>query len=126
MVYVKRHIDLTKTENNKIDKDVDSGMMSGITDENKFQDVNIMGAIVHPLFQRNLRMVTASLCTETQYESGTSYFLDRMASYFEGRDEYPLVLLDPEERYEYDKVRDSVAISPYAKDAEKELEDFND
>ena len=42
-----------------------------------------------------------------------------MAPYFEGRYKYPLVLLDPIERYGYDEVRYSVAIYPYVRDAEK-------
>ena len=70
MVYVKRHIDLTKTANHELDKNVDFGMMAGFTDADKLQDVKIMGAIVHPLFQIKLRMVAAGLCTETQYEAG--------------------------------------------------------
>ena len=52
--------------------------------------------------------------------------MDRIDRYFEGSDESPVVLLSLFEKYEYDEVIDSVAISPYAKDAEKELEDFND
>ena len=36
-----------------------------------------------------------------------------------------MVFLDPVERYKYEKVRDSVAISIYAKNVEKELEDSN-
>ena len=61
--YVMRHIDLTKTSNYELDKDVDSGMITGLTDDDKFQDVRIMGDIVYPLFQSNLRMVTEVLCT---------------------------------------------------------------
>ena len=34
--------------------------------------------------------------------------------------------MDPVERYEYDEVRYRLEISPYDKDAEKELENFND
>ena len=45
-----------------------------------------------------------------------------MACYFEGRDESPVVLLDPVERYECDEVGDILAISPYAKDVVNELE----
>ena len=67
MGYVKRHIDIMKTANHELDKDVDSGIMSGLTGDDKLQDVKIIGAIVHPLFQRNLRMVATGLCTETQY-----------------------------------------------------------
>ena len=85
-----------------------------------------MGAIVHPIFQIMLRMVYVGLCTEMKYEEGHSYFLDRMARYFEARDEYPVVLLYPVDRYEYDEVRDSVAIYTYVKDAEEELGYFND
>ena len=44
----------------------------------------------------------------------------------EGRDDSKVFLLDPVEKDEYDEVRDSVAISPYAKDVEKHLEDLND
>ena len=58
-----------------------------------------MGDIVNPIFQRNLRMVGADLFTETQYEEVCSYMLDGMACYFEGRDESPVVLLDPVEQY---------------------------
>ena len=53
-----------------------------------------MGAIFHPLFHRKVRMVSTNLYTETKYEAGRSYLLDRMSCYFEGRDEYPVVLLD--------------------------------
>ena len=49
-----------------------------------------------------------------------------MDRYFELRDESPVVLLDQAERDKYDEVRDSGAISSYAKDARKQLEDFND
>ena len=66
-------------------------MMAGLTDSNKLQDVKIMGAIVHPLFQSKIRMVAAGRCTETQYEAGRSYLLDIMACYFEGRDESTVV-----------------------------------
>ena len=38
------------------------------------QDVNIMSAIVRPLFQIHLSMVPAVLFTETLYEAGCSYF----------------------------------------------------
>ena len=48
-----------------------------------------------------------------------------MACYFEGRDESPVVLLDPVERYECDEVGDILAISPYVKYAEIDIEDFN-
>ena len=48
-----------------------------------------------------------------------------MACYFEGRDESPVVLLDPVEQYQYGEVRDSVDVYPYVKDPETELEDFN-
>ena len=61
MGYVKRNININKTENRELDKDVDSGIMSGLTDDDKLQDVKIIGAIVHPLFQSNLRMVSADL-----------------------------------------------------------------
>ena len=40
--------------------------------------------------------------------------LDIMSRYFEGRGEYPVFLLVLVEKYEYDEVRDIVAISPYA------------
>ena len=33
--YVKRHADLTKTTYHELDNDVDSGMMAGLTDEDK-------------------------------------------------------------------------------------------
>ena len=91
--YVKIHIDLTKTSNHEFDKYVDSGMMAILTGDDKFQDVNIMGVIVDPLFQSNLMMIAVGLCTENKYEVGCSDFLDRMACYFEVRDEYPVVLL---------------------------------
>ena len=64
MGYVKRHIDLAKTSNHELEKYVESRMMDGLTDDDKFQDVRIMGAIVHPIFQSKLRMVAAGLCTE--------------------------------------------------------------
>ena len=48
--YVKRNIDITKTENHELDKDVYSGMMAGLTDDNILQDVNIMGAIFNQPF----------------------------------------------------------------------------
>ena len=84
MGYVKRHIDIIKIANRDLDKDFDSGMMDGLTDDNKFQDVNIMGTIVHTVFQSNRRMFAVGLRTETQYEAGCSGFLDRMSSYFKG------------------------------------------
>ena len=96
--------------------------MAGLTDDDKLKDVKIMGAIVYPLFQIKLRMVASGLFPEMKYEAGRSYLLDRMPIYFEGRDESPVVLLDPAERDDYDEVIESVAISPYAKYAEKELE----
>ena len=37
-----------------------------------------------------------------------------------------MIFLDPVERDEYDEVIDSVALSSYAKDVEKELGYFND
>ena len=61
MGYFRRNIDPTKTSNHELDKDVDSRIMSGLTDDDKLQDVKIIGAIVHPLFQSNLRMVSADL-----------------------------------------------------------------
>ena len=79
MGYVKRHVDLTKTENHELDKNVDFGMMSGLTDDDKLQDVIIMGDIFDQLFQSKIRMVAAGICTENQYEAGSSDFLDRMA-----------------------------------------------
>ena len=36
MGYVKRHIDIMKMANHEIDKYFDSGMMAGITDDDKF------------------------------------------------------------------------------------------
>ena len=36
MGYFKRHIDLTKTANNKLDKDVDAGIMAGLNHVDKF------------------------------------------------------------------------------------------
>ena len=35
MGYDKRHINLTKTLNNELEKDVDSGMMAGFPDDDK-------------------------------------------------------------------------------------------
>ena len=93
MVYVQRHIDLTKTANHEFDKYVDSEMMDGLTDDNKFQDVRIKGAIVRPLSQSNHRMVSTGLCTETQYESVHLYFLDIVDICFEGGGEYPRFFL---------------------------------
>ena len=52
-------------ENHELDKDFDCVIMAGLADDDKLQDVKIMGAIVHPLFQIKLRMVAAGLCTET-------------------------------------------------------------
>ena len=46
-------------------KYVDSGIMDELTDDDKLQDVKIMGAIVHPRFQSKIRMVDAGLCNET-------------------------------------------------------------
>ena len=114
MGYVKRQIDITKTENHEHDKDVDSGMIAVLTYDDKFQYIKIMGPIVHPLFQRKISMVDSCLCTETRYKSGCSGVLGRMARYFEGRGEYPVFLLVLVEKDEYDEVRDIVAISPYA------------
>ena len=37
MGYVKRYIDPNKTENRELDKDVDSGMMAGLNDDDKLQ-----------------------------------------------------------------------------------------
>ena len=65
MDHVKRHTDITKTANLELDKDVDSGMMSGLTDDDKLQDVIIMGDIFDQLFQSKIRMVDAGLCNET-------------------------------------------------------------
>ena len=68
MGYVKRHIDLTKTANHELEKDVEYGIMDGLTDGNKLQDIKIMGAIVHTLFQSNISMVAVGICTETKHE----------------------------------------------------------
>ena len=73
MGYVKRHIDGTKTANHELDKNIDSVMMAGLTDDDKLKDVKTMCDIVHPLFQMKLRLIAAGLCTETQYEAGRSY-----------------------------------------------------
>ena len=119
MVYVNIHIELTKTSNHELDKDVDSGMMATLTDDGKLQDFKIMGAIFHPIFESKPRMVAVGLCTEMRYEAGRSDFWGRISYYFDGRDESPAVLLDPVERDEYDEVRYSMSISLYAKDAGK-------
>ena len=75
MGYVKRHIDIMKTANHELEKDVDSGMSYGLTDDDKLQDVKIIGAIFHPLFKIKIGVIDAGLCTETQYEAGCSDLL---------------------------------------------------
>ena len=79
---VKRHIYITKMANRELYKDVDSGIMTGLNCDNKLQDVKITCAIVCPLFQSNLRMVSAGLFIETKYEAGHSDPLDIMTRYF--------------------------------------------
>ena len=45
-------------------------MLKGLRDCEKLNIMKIKGAILHPLFQNNKRMVASGICTALQYDAG--------------------------------------------------------
>ena len=58
---------------------VRSHINAGLEDVDIINNHQMMGAIVNPLFQNELAMIDAGLCTREQYDSGRIELIDRMA-----------------------------------------------
>ena len=75
---------------NNLDADITAELMEGLVDSPSLPEIKIMGAIIHPLFQNEARMVGSGLCTESQYKAGFAELLDRITRAYEsmgGHDE---------------------------------------
>ena len=58
---------------------VKSHITAGLVNIDILNNHQMMGAIVNPLFQNDLAMIDAGLCTREQYDSGRIELIDRMA-----------------------------------------------
>ena len=62
----------------QLDCDLSEGLFTGLVHCDSLNEIKIMGAIVHPLFQNVKRMVACDLCTRKQYSAGEAELLKRM------------------------------------------------
>ena len=61
------------------DVKVMTSITAGLVDVELINNHQMMGVIVNPLFQNDLAMVDAGLCTQDQYDAGRIELIDRMA-----------------------------------------------
>ena len=69
------------TPHKTLDTDIDSPFMAGLEDAAQLPDMKVMGALINPLYQNEIRMVTAGLLTTKQYSAGKEELLDRMSRF---------------------------------------------
>jgi hypothetical protein len=69
------------TPHKTLDTDIDSPFMAGLEDTAQLPDMKVMGALINPLYQNEIRMVTAGLLTAKQYSAGKEELLDRMSCF---------------------------------------------
>ena len=69
--------------NAEFDIKVKSHITAGLVNVDILNNHQMMGAIVNPIFQNDLAMIDAGLCTREQYDSGRIELIDRMAKLFQ-------------------------------------------
>ena len=86
------------------DNNTTLSLKTGLIDSSKISDMKIMGAILNPLFQSELRMTAAGMCTEEQYKAGEIELLDRLERFHERQLEIDSDsdLEDPEQNCKWD------------------------
>ena len=86
--------------NAESDVDVNSDIMEGLENADRLPETKIVGAILHPLFQNEQRMVTAGLCTKAQFKAGVDNLIERMTRMLDsepGQEKHTVQLLTTNE-----------------------------
>ena len=104
--------------------------MSGLLHCKTLNKIQMMGAIVHPLFQNKKRMMESGLCTSSQYNAGEDELLRRLTLVKEFLSGSSDVVILPSGSGKTNKWDDSddddddMFLSPSTKDANDELGKF--
>ena len=85
--YVKRVTTITGRTDNENDTDTSLTLDAGLEDSFAINEMKIGGAILNPLFQNDIRMIDAGMCTEDQYQSGREELVNRLTRCYKGQQE---------------------------------------
>jgi hypothetical protein len=115
---------IKKMANDVCDTDFDKHFMCGLEHSKKLNDMKIMGALIHPLYQSKKRMIDAGLCTEDQYRYGIEELMDRLSQHY-ARQTSAEAANTIEPTHKYDKVRLDGRSTPL-KQAQEEYDLYTD
>ncbi|KAL7526373.1 hypothetical protein ACHAXR_001456, partial [Thalassiosira sp. AJA248-18] len=99
--FFRRITPIHNRSSHDLDSDLTASSMAGLDDCHRLNDMKIMGAILNPLYQSDLRMVAAGMCTQEQYDAGKEELLDRMSRCYEESSQH--ITSDHQEANEWDK-----------------------
>ena len=64
------------------DTDCSASVYEALLEVPRLHELQIMGALVNPLYQCRAKMIDAGLCTKEQYEAGKTELIRRMSAYY--------------------------------------------
>ena len=81
--YYQRMNTVCRATSVDLDSKIKSAFMAGLEDVDKLPEMQMMGALLHPLYQSELRMEDAGLATAGQIQHGVDELLDCLCRYYE-------------------------------------------
>jgi hypothetical protein len=72
---------IQKKNGTDIDIDTSQPFMAGLQTSSRLPDMKVMGALLNPLYQNDLRMIDAGLLTLEQYSAGKEELIHRMSRF---------------------------------------------
>ena len=64
------------------DTDLEKDVYEGLLDCTRINEIQLIGAMVNPLYQCQAKMIAAGRCSEEQYDAGKTELIRRMSNYF--------------------------------------------
>ena len=81
--YFERVKTFNKTSTAELDMNVKAAFMASLVEPDEIHEIKIIGALLHPLYQNEDRMIAGGLCNKRQYDAGKEELLDRIARHYE-------------------------------------------
>ena len=83
LVYVENVNTISGRLSHEYDTDISQSLSAGLQNCQYNNDMEIVGAILNPLFKCDDHMIKTRLCTQEKLQDGKEELLDRMARLFE-------------------------------------------
>ena len=82
---IARHTNNTISRRNEHDSDINMSisLQAGLEDSPNLNEMKMMGAIVNPLMQCDEHMISAGLCTRSEFDHGKEELVSRMTQFYE-------------------------------------------